>query len=209
MFERFTERARRAVVLAQEEARQLDHNYIGTEHLLLGLLREDDGLAAKTLNSLGLSMETVQAEIGSRIGRGSTGPKGHIPFTPRAKKVLELALREALRLRHNYIGTEHILLGLIREGEGIAAQIVMSRVDGGLERIRDTLVGLLGPGVADVRKAGPGEQLRARVLRATHGPADVTIGISDEVRQRLEAIEARLSVIERLLREQRGEEEVS
>ncbi len=209
MFERFTDRARRAVVLAQEEARQLSHNYIGTEHLLLGLLREDEGLAAKALGSLDLTLGTVQEEVSSRIGRGPAGPKGHIPFTPRAKKVLELSLREALRLGHNYIGTEHVLLGLIREGEGVAAQIIIARVDGGLEKVGDTLGALLGPGVADVLKRGLGEQLRERARRAVGGPHEVTINISDEVRKRLEAIEARLSVIEQLLREQRGEEEVS
>jgi ATP-dependent Clp protease ATP-binding subunit ClpC len=116
MFERFTDRARRVVVLAQEEARLLDHNYIGTEHLLLGLAHEGQGVAAKTLESLGIRLETLRSQVEEIIGQGQRGPTGHLPFTPRAKKVLELSLREAKQLGHNYIGTEHILLGLIREG---------------------------------------------------------------------------------------------
>ena len=125
MFERFTDRARRVVVLAQEEARLLNHNYIGTEHILLGLIHEGEGVAAKALESLGISLEAVRAQVEEIIGHGGTAPSGHIPFTPRAKKVLELSLREALQLGHNYIGTEHILLGLIREGEGVAAQVLV------------------------------------------------------------------------------------
>ena len=117
MFERFTDRARRVVVLAQEEARMLNHNYIGTEHILLGLIHEGEGVAAKALESLGISLEAVREQVEEIIGQGQQAPSGHIPFTPRAKKVLELSLREALQLGHNYIGTEHILLGLIREGE--------------------------------------------------------------------------------------------
>ena len=125
MFERFTDRARRVVVLAQEEARMLNHDYIGTEHILLGLIREGEGVAAKALESLGISQEAVRQQVEEIIGQGRHAPSGHIPFTPRAKKVLELALREALQLGHNYIGTEHILLGLIREGEGVAAQVLL------------------------------------------------------------------------------------
>jgi len=125
MFERFTDRARRVVVLAQEEARLLNHNYIGTEHILLGLIHEGEGVAAKALESLGISLEAVRNQVEEIIGQGGTSPSGHIPFTPRAKKVLELSLREALQLGHNYIGTEHILLGLIREGEGVAAQVLV------------------------------------------------------------------------------------
>ena len=125
MFERYTDRARRVVVLAQEEARMLNHNYIGTEHILLGLIREGEGVAAKALESLGISQEAVRQQVGEIIGQGQHAPAGHIPFTPRAKKVLELSLREALALGHNYIGTEHILLGLIREGEGVAAQVLV------------------------------------------------------------------------------------
>ena len=125
MFERFTDRARRVVVLAQEEARMLHHDYIGTEHLLLGLIREGEGVAAKALESLGISLEAVRQHVGEITGQGQQAPSGHIPFTPRAKKVLELSLREALQLGHNYIGTEHILLGLIREDEGVAAQVLV------------------------------------------------------------------------------------
>ena len=126
MFERFTDRARRVVVLAQEEARLLNHNYIGTEHILLGLIAEAEGVAAKVLVGLGISAESVRAKVEAIIGEGGGSPTGHIPFTPRAKKVLELSLREALQLGHNYIGTEHILLGLIREGEGVAAQVLVN-----------------------------------------------------------------------------------
>ena len=124
MFERFTDRARRVVVLAQEEARMLNHNYIGTEHILLGLIHEGEGVAAKALDSLSINLDAVRQQVEEIIGQGQAAPTGHIPFTPRAKKVLELSLREALQLGHNYIGTEHILLGLIREGEGVAAQVL-------------------------------------------------------------------------------------
>jgi ATP-dependent Clp protease ATP-binding subunit ClpA len=124
VFERFTDRARRAVVLAQEEARMLNHNYIGTEHILLGLIREGDGVAARVLASLDISLAAVRRQVEEVVGKGQAAQSGHIPFTPRAKKVLELSLREALQLGHNYIGTEHILLGLIREGEGVAAQVL-------------------------------------------------------------------------------------
>ena len=135
MFERFTDRARRVVVLAQEEARVLNHNYIGTEHVLLGLIREGEGVAAKALESLGISLEAVRQQVEEIIGQGQQAPSGHIPFTPRAKKVLELSLREALQLGHNYIGTEHILLGLIREGEGVAAQVLV-KLGADLNRVR-------------------------------------------------------------------------
>ena len=129
MFERFTNRARRVVVLAQEEARRLNHNYIGTEHILLGLLGEADGLAHRVLAGLGMSLEDTRREVTAIIGPGHEAPSGHIPFTPRAKKTLELALREALQLQHNYIGTEHILLGLIREGDGVAVQVMREHAD--------------------------------------------------------------------------------
>ncbi len=125
MFERFTDRARRVVVLAQEEAIGLNHNYIGTEHILLGLLRQEDGVAARALVSLGVSLDEARLKVEGIIGRGQDTPSGHVPFTPRSKKVLELSLREALTLGHNYIGTEHILLGLLQEGEGVAAQILV------------------------------------------------------------------------------------
>jgi len=126
MFERFTDRARRVVVCAQEEARGLDQNYIGPEHILLGLVREGDGVAVKALESLGISPDVIRQRVEEIIGRGQHTPSGHIPFTPRAKKVMELSLRESQRLGHHYIGTEHILLGLISEGDGVAAQVLTS-----------------------------------------------------------------------------------
>jgi ATP-dependent Clp protease ATP-binding subunit ClpC len=156
MFERFTDRARRVVVLAQEEARMLNHNYIGTEHILLGLIHEGEGVAAKALESLGISLEAVRQQVEEIIGQGQSAPTGHIPFTPRAKKVLELSLREALQLGHNYIGTEHILLGLIREGEGVAAQ-VLQKLGADLNRVRQQVIQLLS-GYTGGKEAAPGEQ---------------------------------------------------
>jgi len=157
MFERFTDRARRVVVLAQEEARMLNHNYIGTEHILLGLIHEGEGVAAKALESMNISLEAVRNQVTEIIGRGQTAPAGHIPFTPRAKKVLELSLREALQLGHNYIGTEHILLGLIREGEGVAAQ-VLQKLGADLNRVRQQVIQLLSgyAGGEQSGKAGAG-----------------------------------------------------
>ena len=142
MFERFTDRARRVVVLAQEEARLLNHNYIGTEHILLGLIHEGEGVAARALEGMGISLESVRSQVVEIIGQGAQAPTGHIPFTPRAKKVLELSLREALQLGHNYIGTEHILLGLIREGEGVAAQ-VLQKLGAELHKVRQSVIQLL------------------------------------------------------------------
>src|SRR5215212_4132885 len=142
MFERFTDRARRVVVLAQEEARMLNHNYIGTEQILLGLIHEGEGVAAKALESLGISLEAVRQKVEEIIGHGQQSPSGHIPFTPRAKKVLELSLREALQINHSYIGTEHILLGLIREGEGVAAQVLV-KLGADLNRVRNQVLQLL------------------------------------------------------------------
>jgi ATP-dependent Clp protease ATP-binding subunit ClpC len=157
LFERFTDRARRVVVLAQEEARLLNHNYIGTEHILLGLIHEGEGVAAKALESLGISLEAVRQQVEEIIGQGGSSPSGHIPFTPRAKKVLELSLREALQLGHNYIGTEHILLGLIREGEGVAAQVLV-KLGADLSRVRQQVIQLLsgyqGSGGPAGEKAG-------------------------------------------------------
>jgi ATP-dependent Clp protease ATP-binding subunit ClpC len=177
MFERFTERARRVVVLAQEEARMLNHNYIGTEHILLGLAREGEGVAARALESLGVSLEAVRQQVEEIIGRGQEAPSGHIPFTPRAKKVLELSLREAQQLGHNYIGTEHILLGLIREGSGVAAQVLVK----------------LG---ADLNRA------RQQVVQLLHGyqGEDVTgegLPMSDDPRSRVDSLDRRLAAIER------------
>jgi len=149
LFERFTDRARRVVVLAQEEARLLSHSYIGTEHILLGLIHEGEGVAAKALESLNITLDAVRAQVEEIIGQGGSSPTGHIPFTPRAKKVLELSLREALQLGHNYIGTEHILLGLLREGEGVATQVLV-KLGADLARVRQQVIQLLsgyqGPG---------------------------------------------------------------
>ena len=157
MFERFTDRARRVVVLAQEEARMLNHNYIGTEHILLGLIHEGEGVAAKALDSLSINLDAVRQQVEEIIGQGQAAPTGHIPFTPRAKKVLELSLREALQLGHNYIGTEHILLGLIREGEGVAAQ-VLQKLGADLNRVRQTVIQLLSGYTAGKGETTPGGQ---------------------------------------------------
>ncbi len=201
MFERFTDRARRAVVLAQEESRALNHDYIGTEHLLLGLVHEGLGIAAQTLLDVGLTLDVVRDEVKQRIGMGTETPRGHIPFTPRAKKVLELSLREALQLNHKHIGTEHILLGLVREGQGVAALIMLSGADGGLERVEAGVMARLGTsGMLD-----PDELGRIQAAAASRIAQRVATGADDEVVKRLEAIEARLSAIERMLREERGE----
>ena len=157
MFERFTDRARRVVVLAQEEARLLDHDYIGTEHILLGLIREGEGVAYMALTELGISMDGARAQVVAIVGQGQSAPTGHIPFTPRAKKVLELSLREALQLGHNYIGTEHILLGLIREGEGVAAQVLVD-LGASPDRVRQQVVQLMAnAGVAQAEQAAVGQ----------------------------------------------------
>jgi ATP-dependent Clp protease ATP-binding subunit ClpA len=160
LFERFTDRARRVVVLAQEEARMLDHGYIGTEHILLGLIHEGDGVAAKALRALGISLQAVRGEVEELIGRGQAAQTGHIPFTPRAKKVLELSLREALTLGHDYIGTEHILLGLIREGEGVAAQ-VLQKLGADLNRVRQQVIQLLS-GYGPMSEREPGDPSEGR-----------------------------------------------
>lgn len=208
MFERFTDAGRRVVVVAQHEARRLDHNYIGTEHILLGLINEEEGLASQALKRFGVSLDETRAEVERRIGRGKEPPKGHIPFTPRAKKVLELSLRQAIRLGHDYIGTEHVLLGLIAEGEGVAAQILVSQVDGGLTAVRDAVFELLGR--EPIELSGLESRIAELGKRARGVLGAVSLaGAEDETRKRLEAIEARLSVIEQLIRRQLGEEEVS
>ncbi|CAN5905548.1 ATP-dependent Clp protease ATP-binding subunit [soil metagenome] len=161
MFERFTERARKVVVLAQEEARHFNHNYIGTEHLLLGLLREDEGVAARALASLNVTLDEVREQVESIVGYGEEGSGGQAPFTPRSKKVLELALREALQLGHNYIGTEHILLGLVRESEGVAAR-VLSNLDVDPDKVRREVVRMLGGGRSGRGRGGSGEAATAR-----------------------------------------------
>jgi ATP-dependent Clp protease ATP-binding subunit ClpA len=156
MFERFTDRARRVVVLAQEDAREFKHNYIGSEHLLLGLVHEGEGVAAQALDSLGVSLTAVRSQLEEIIGHGQSDHPGHIPFAPRAKKVLELSLREALQLGHNYIGTEHLLLALVREGEGIGAQI-LGNLGADLQQTRDRVIHVLGIHQAhdDYSKAKP------------------------------------------------------
>jgi ATP-dependent Clp protease ATP-binding subunit ClpC len=163
MFERFTNRARRVVVLAQEEARLLNHNYIGTEHLLLGLIHEGEGVAAKALESLDISLEAVRSGVEAIIGQGQQAPTGHIPFTPRAKRVIELSLCEALQLRCNYIGTEHLLLGLVREGQGVAAQVLV-KLGADLPRVRQQVVQLLADGKAEAEEVE--EDLEAEIVAA-------------------------------------------
>ena len=192
MFERFTDRARRVVVLAQEEARLLNHNYIGTEHILLGLIHEGEGVAAKALESLRISLESVRGQVEEIIGQGGSAPSGHIPFTPRAKKVLELSLREALQLGHNYIGTEHILLGLIREGEGVAGQVLLE-LGAGLTQVREQVVDLLASLPAPegeperVVEEPPASRRgvlasRGRTNISSGGPLEATVGYSRAVR---------------------------
>jgi ATP-dependent Clp protease ATP-binding subunit ClpC len=184
VFERFTDRARRVVVLAQEEARTLNHNYIGTEHILLGLIDEGEGVAAKALETLGIGAEAVRQQVEQIIGQGQQAPSGHIPFTPRAKKVMELAGRESADLGHTYIGTEHILLGLIREGEGVAAQVLVA-LGADLERVRQQVVLLLSPTGKGVTSYGRrlGKRARARLM--------------DDVLVRIDALDRRLAAIER------------
>jgi hypothetical protein len=159
VFERFTDRARRVLVLAQEEARLLNHSFIGTEHLLLGLIAEGEGLAAKALESLEISLEAVRREVEEIIGQAGSVPTGSPPFTPRAKKVLELALREALQLGHNYIGTEHILLGLVREGQGVAAQVLI-RLGADLVKVRQAVIEQLGGYQGRDPQSHPGMRVR-------------------------------------------------
>jgi Clp amino terminal domain, pathogenicity island component len=200
MFERFTDRARRVVVLAQDEARMLNHNYIGTEHLLLGLIHEGEGVAAKALTSLGISLEAVRHQVEEIIGQGPASPSGHIPFTPRAKKVLELSLREALQLGHNYIGTEHILLGLLREGDGVAAQVLVG-LGADLNRVRHQVIYLVhtGPKGGRPTRIATGEaSAESRVLRISGerwiGELQDTLA---KMTQRIEAIERVLGMTER------------
>jgi ATP-dependent Clp protease ATP-binding subunit ClpC len=206
MFERFTDRARRVVVLAQEEARMLNHNYIGTEHILLGLIHEGEGVAAKALESLGISLEGVRQQVEEIIGQGQQAPSGHIPFTPRAKKVLELSLREALQLGHNYIGTEHILLGLIREGEGVAAQVLV-KLGADLNRVRQQVIQLLSgyqtgkePTAAGSGAAGEAAPSTSLVLdqfgrnltqAAREGKLDPVIGRQKEIERVMQVLSRR------------------
>jgi ATP-dependent Clp protease ATP-binding subunit ClpC len=188
MFERLTDRARRVVVLAEDEARQLDHNHIGTEHLLLGLARVGEGVAARALESLGIGLEAVRQQVEEAIGRGEQAPAGRIPFTPRAKKVLELALREAMALGHHYVGTEHILLGLLREGEGVAAQVLV-RLGADLTVVRQRVIQLL-QGYQGMDGPGSGRSAR-RSGRAGRRQR----GLLPEILDRVESIDAQLSDI--------------
>jgi ATP-dependent Clp protease ATP-binding subunit ClpC len=203
MFERFTDRARRVVVLAQEEARMLNHNYIGTEHILLGLIHEGEGVAAKALESLGISLDAVREQVQEIIGQGQQAPSGHIPFTPRAKKVLELSLREALQLGHNYIGTEHILLGLIREGEGVAAQVLV-KLGADLNRVRQQVIQLLSgyQGKEPASAGGPAEGTPSGSLvldqfgrnltqAAREGKLDPVIGREKEIERVMQVLSRR------------------
>jgi ATP-dependent Clp protease ATP-binding subunit ClpA len=184
MFERFTDRARRVVVVAQGESRKLGHDYIGTEHILLGILGAGESVAVQALESLGVSLEAARQQVEEIVGRGSHQVSGHIPFTPRAKKVLELSLREAIQLGHNHIGTEHIMLGLIREGEGVAAQ-VLTRLGADLNRTRQQVIRLLhGPQAAETVSE------YSRSLRRPGGPGGL-----DAIRDRLDTIAGQLAAI--------------
>jgi ATP-dependent Clp protease ATP-binding subunit ClpA len=200
MFEKFTDRARRVVVLAQEEARLLNHDYIGTEHLLLGLIHEGEGVAARALESLGISLEDVRRNVEELVPRGQHELSGHIPFTPRAKKVLELSLRESQQLGHDYIGTEHILLGLIREGEGVAAQVLVN-LGADLNRVRQQVLQLLGGREEAGESAAGGRWESAEGLagrepevRIVGSPAQIA-----EILARLRSIDARLAAVQRHL----------
>src|SRR5258708_2224656 len=207
MFERFTDRAGRGGGLAQDEARMLNHNYIGTEHVLLGLIHEGEGVAAKALESLGISLEAVRQQVEEIIGQGQQAPSGHIPFTPRAKKVLELSLREALQLGHNYIGTEHILLGLIREGEGVAAQVLV-KLGAELTRVRQQVIQLLsgyqGKETAEAGTGGRGGEAGNRstslvldqfgrnlTAAAMEGKLDPVIGREKEIERVMQVLSRR------------------
>ncbi|MBA2336774.1 MAG: ATP-dependent Clp protease ATP-binding subunit [Acidimicrobiia bacterium] len=205
MFERFTDRARRVVVLAQEEARLLNHNYIGTEHILLGLIHEGEGVAARGLESLGINLEAVRHQVVETIGQGSQAPSGHIPFTPRAKKVLELSLREALQLGHNYIGTEHILLGLIREGEGVAAQ-VLQKLGAELQKVRQTVIQLLSGVQSDEPSGQPHPSGSSRSSGGGESPGGSTVldqfgrNLTQLARERkLDPVIGRTTEIERVM----------
>jgi ATP-dependent Clp protease ATP-binding subunit ClpA len=202
MFERFTDRARRAVVLAQEEARALNHSYVGPEHLLLGLVREGEGVAARALTGLGVDLSAVRQQIEELTGRGEQSPSGRIPFTPRTKKVLELSLREALQLGHNYIGTEHILLAILREGDNVGAQVLV-RMGTDLNQVRLQVTKLL----ADAGAVSPGESAepsgeirsgRQRQIRMARQAVSHDFLLT-EVRNALANISERLTAIERHL----------
>jgi ATP-dependent Clp protease ATP-binding subunit ClpA len=189
MFERFTDRARRVVVLAEEESRMLHHNYIGTEHILLGLIGEGEGVASKALESLGISLDAVRQQVEEIVGQGQQAPSDSIPFTPRAKKVFELSLRESLQLGHQYVGTEHILLALIREGDGVAAQVLV-KLGADLNRVRQQVIQLLhGYQGKEPASAGTGEGFQLG-QRARARP-------QEDAPTRIELLDHRLAAIER------------
>jgi ATP-dependent Clp protease ATP-binding subunit ClpC len=200
LFERFTDRARRVVVLAQEEARFLNHNYIGTEHILLGLIHEGEGIAAKALEEFKITLEPTRAQVEEIIGQGQSAPTGHIPFTPRAKKVLELSLREALQLGHNYIGPEHILLGLIREGEGVGAQVLVNR-GADLSQVRQQVMKLVSRYTGSKEGQGGGAQPQGSLVLdqfgrnltqlADEGKLDPVIGREKELQRVMQVLSRR------------------
>jgi len=189
MFERFTDRARRVMLLAEEEARRLNHDHVGTEHILLGLVLEGEGVAARALESLGISLQAVREQVEESIGRGQQAPPGRIPYTPRAKKTLELSLREALHLGHHYIGTEHILLGVIREGEGPAAQVLVN-LGGDLNRVRQQVIQVLQGYQGNVPLS----------VRATSRPGQAGRGrrkLLSQILDRVDSMDSRLTALER------------
>jgi ATP-dependent Clp protease ATP-binding subunit ClpA len=203
MFERFTDRARKVVVLAQEEARMLDHNCVGPEHILLGVIHEGQGLGARALTELGVSLSEVRQQVEEIIGRGEQAPSGHIPFTPRTKKVLELSLREALQLGHNYIGTEHITLAILREGENVAAQVLV-RMGVNQSKVRLQVIKLLAPepggeaAAAEEGTASPEGGRRPREIRMARSAVRYDFLLA-EMRDSLAAMAERLTAIERHL----------
>jgi ATP-dependent Clp protease ATP-binding subunit ClpA len=206
MFERFTQPSRRVVVLAQEEARMLDHDYIGTEHILLGLIHEGEGVAARAVLSLGLTLEMARDQVTDLIGRGQQTPSGHIPFTPRAKKVLELSLREALALKDDYIDTEHILLGLIREADGVGAQILNGVAP--LLTVRETVLEVAIAAEPEASEAGQDQPLAVEWpnlgssgggRRATRGVVNVRATVVTEFRETLATISETLAALEQRL----------
>jgi ATP-dependent Clp protease ATP-binding subunit ClpC len=203
MFERFTDRARRVVVLAQEESRLLSHNYIGTEHLLLGLLAERDGLAAQALESLNVTLTAAREQVEEIIGLGDQNPHGHIPFTPRAKKILELSLREALTTGSEVIDTQHLLLGLVDEGDGVGAQI-LERLGATAQAVRETVARLINAEPEAAVVTGPGSEPRAVSVSR---PLRIRADAPTEVKDLLLSIDRRLSAIERHLGIDTGREE--
>jgi ATP-dependent Clp protease ATP-binding subunit ClpC len=203
MFERFTDRARRVIVLAQEESQRLSHNYIGTEHLLLGLLAERDGLAAQALESLNVTLTAAREQVEEIIGLGDQKPHGHIPFTPRAKKILELSLREALTMGSQVIDTQHLLLGLVDEGDGVGAQI-LERLGATAQAVRETVARLINAEPEAAVVTGPGSEPRAVSVSR---PLRIRADAPTEVKDLLLSIDRRLSAIERHLGIDTGREE--